>query len=127
MGMMPPTDRPGPARDRALAQKPRQRPRVPISLGEVVGALMKSEDIQRMRRFQHVRAALRSCLPERYLTRLTPIQLKAGVLTVEVADGLLLTEVRQHYASRIEQALAQAGTGISRVIYRVVRAKGSTR
>ena len=95
---------------------------MPRTDGDVVGALMKSEEIQRMRRFQRVNGALKDALPERHRAKLKPTQLKGGVLTIEVDDGLLLAELRQHHNHAVLGALATAGTGVSRVVWRLARA-----
>jgi hypothetical protein len=88
---------------------------------------MKSEEIQRLRRFQRVNGALSGALPASQLARITPIQLKGGVLTIDVADGLLLAELRQHHAQRLLAALATAGTGVSRVHLRLAKTKVTAR
>jgi predicted nucleic acid-binding Zn ribbon protein len=113
---------PGPERDRALAARPKLGGRWATPLGDVVGALMKSEEVQRMRRFQRVNGALKDCLPEGHRAKLKPTQLRGGVLTIDVADGLLLAELRQHHTHAVIAALAAAGTGVSRVVWRLERA-----
>lgn len=94
-----------------------------MALGSVVADLMRSEEIQRLRRFQRVNGALRGALGAAQLARITPVQLKGGVLTIEVADSPLLAELRQHHAQLLLAALAAAGTGVSRVQLRLARLK----
>jgi hypothetical protein len=118
---------PSPERDRLLAAKPRYAPRRPVALGSVVSELMRSEEIQRLRRFQRINGALRSALSASQLAKITPIQLKGGVLTIDVSDGPLLAELRQHHAQQLLTALAAAGTGVSRVQLRLAQTRLKTR
>jgi hypothetical protein len=74
-----------PQRDRELAAQPHYGPRRAVPLSPMVGELMKSEEIQRLRRFQRVNGALAKALPSAQLAKITPVQLKGGVLTIDVA------------------------------------------
>lgn len=82
---------------------------------------MQSEDLRRLRRFQRVAGALKSVLDERRLARLKPVHLASGTLTIEVADGPLLAEMRQHHHHAVLAALAAHGTGVSRLVWRLAR------
>jgi hypothetical protein len=110
-----------------LAAQPRHAPRRSVALGTVVADLMRSEEIQRLRRFQRINGALRAALPAGQLAKITPIQLKGGVLTLDVSDGPLLAELRQHHAHQLLAALAAAGTGVSRVQLRLAQTRLKTR
>lgn len=116
-----------PQRDRDLAAQPHYGPRRAVPLSAIVGELMKSEEIQRLRRFQRVNGALAKALPSAQLAKITPVQLKGGVLTIDVADGLLLAELRQHHAHHLLEVLAAAGTGVSRVHLRLTKTKSTNR
>jgi len=93
---------------------------MPVSA--LVDVLMKSEEIQRLRRFQRVATALAEVL-----SSTQTVQLRGGVLTIDVFEGLLLAELRQHHAHRLLAALAAAGTGVSRVVLRLAKTKVTTR
>jgi len=118
---------PSPERDRLLAAQPRYAPRRPVAVDAVVADLMRSEEIQRLRRFQRINGALRGALSASQLAKITPIQLKGGVLTIDVSDGPLLAELRQHHAHQLLTALAAAGTGVSRVQLRLAQTRLKTR
>jgi predicted nucleic acid-binding Zn ribbon protein len=111
----------GPERDRRLSAKPRYGYRAPQPLSHEISQLLGSETFKRLRRFQRVNDALKDALGENFLSRVRPISLKVGVLIVEVADTPLLAEIKQHYDHRVTQALAAAGTGVSRVQWRLGR------
>lgn len=116
-----------PERDRRLASRPRYRFREAEPLGEEIEALLGSETIRRLKRFQKVTDALKGAVGEAILAKLKPVRLQAGVLTVEVLDGPLLAELRQHRERAVLQALAQAGTGVTDVQWRIARAKQNGR
>jgi hypothetical protein len=116
-----------PERDRRLAARPRYRYRAADHLGDEIEHLLGSETFRRLRRFQKVTDALKGALGEALLARLKPVRLQAGVLTIEVVDGPLLAELRQHRERAVLQALAQAGTGITGVQWRIARSRPSTR
>jgi predicted nucleic acid-binding Zn ribbon protein len=98
---------------------------MPVSA--LVDVLMKSEEIQRLRRFQRVATALAEVLSSTQTAKIKPVQLRGGVLTIDVFEGLLLAELRQHHAHRLLAALAAAGTGVSRVVLRLAKTKVTTR
>lgn len=110
-----------------MAARPRYRYRAADSLGDEIEDLLGSETFRRLRRFQKVTDALKGALGETLLTRLKPVRLQAGVLTIEVVDGPLLAELRQHRERAVLQALAQAGTGVTGVQWRIARSRPPTR
>lgn len=112
---------PGPERDRRLAQRPRQRPRYAETVGDVLDSVLDREAMARMRRFGRVAGALKAVLPANALAKVRPVDLRAGVLTLEVDDSPLLAELRQHRAHALQVELAAAGTGVSRVAWRLAR------
>ena len=116
--MLPP---PGPERDRRLAQRYRTTPRHAETLGEVLDGVLDREALARMRRFGRVAGALTKSLPANALGKVRPVDLRAGTLTLEVADSPLLAELRQHYAHAVQTELASAGTGVSRVQWRLAK------
>jgi len=74
-----------------------------------------------MRRFGRVAGALTKALPAKALGKVRPVDLRAGTLTLEVDDSPLLAELRQHHAHALQVELAAAGTGVSRVQWRLAR------
>lgn len=76
-----------------------------------------------MRRFQRVAPALRKVLDDRLLGRVRPVRLNGGVLTLEVDDGMALHELRNHRAHALLAELSSAGTGVSRLVWRLAGAK----
>ena len=74
-----------------------------------------------MKRFAKVRGALDTVLGERERVKVTPISIQEGVLTVEVADSVLLGELRNHRAAALLAALAEAGTSVVRINWRIAR------
>jgi hypothetical protein len=111
-----------PHRDRRVASQPRLKFRSSEALGEIVSSFMTSDEMKRMRRFQKVAPALREALPELLLAKVKPVRMQAGVLALEVVDGLALHELRQHHAHALLAALAAHGTGVSRLQWRLARA-----
>ncbi len=116
----------GPERDRRLSAKPRYGYRATKPLAHEISQLLRSETFRKLRRFQRVNDALKSALGETFLSRIKPTSLKAGVLIIEVADSPLLAEIKQHYDHRVTQSLADAGTGVSRVQWRLARRRPTT-
>lgn len=116
-----------PDRDRRLAGRPRYRYRAANALSEEMESLLGSETFRRLRRFQKVTDALKGVLGDVILARLKPVRLQAGILTIEVADGPLLAELRQHRERAVLQALAHAGTGVTGVQWRIARSKPPAR
>ncbi len=110
-----------PDRDLHLARRQRLGFRRAEPLANEIEDLLGSEDFQRMRRFQKVNGALRQVLSVAQIQRLKPVSLKAGLLTIEVTDGPLLAELRQHHERAVLNALAHAGTGVSKVVWRLGR------
>jgi hypothetical protein len=117
----------GPDRDRRLAAKPRYGYRAAQPLGNEIEHLLGSETFRRLKRFQKVTDALKLAVGGERLAKLKPVRLQAGVLTIEVVDGPLLAELRQHQERAVLQALAKAGTGVTAVSWRIARAKPPTR
>jgi hypothetical protein len=111
----------GPERDRRIAAKPRHNYRAAQPLAEEISSLLGSDAFRRLRRFQRVNDALKSAIGETFLQRIHPVSLKAGVLIIEVPDNPLLAELKQHYNHLVIHALSTAGTGVSRVIWRLAR------
>ncbi len=115
----------GPERDRRLANKPRYGYRKAKPLREEIEQLIGSETFRKLKRFQRVNDALKVAIGEKFMTRIRPVSAKAGTLVIEVADSPLLAELKQHYHYKIINALSSAGTGISRVQYRIGRRKST--
>src|SRR4051812_3261438 len=112
---------PGPERDRDLARRPRNRPRYAASVSDLVAGLMEGEAAKRMRRFTKVVAALNRVLDERTRAKVKPVGLAAGTLTLEVTDGTLMSELRQHRDHELRAALVAAGSAVDRIVWRVQR------
>lgn len=110
-----------PERDRRLASRPRDGWRRAGSLADEVTGFRRSPEFAAMRRFARIHAALREALPPHAQGRVKATGMRAGVLALEVADGVLLAELRSTCAQRILAALAGAGTGTSRLSWRVAR------
>lgn len=110
-----------PERDRALASRPRDGWRKVAGLGAELESFRHSPEFAAMRRFTRVNTALREALPEHAQGKVKAVNMRAGTLTLEVADGVLLAELRTMCARRILEALAGGGTGATRLIWRVAR------
>lgn len=105
---------PSPERDRALARKPRLGFRKAEGIDSLVRGFLSSEEVRRMKRFAAVRGALAEVLSDKELTKVAPISIAAGVLTMEVADGVMLGELRNHRNHDLLSALAETGTTVTR-------------
>ena len=116
----------GPERDRRLAAKPRYRFRAAQPLGNEIEYLLGSETFRRLKRFQKVTDALKTAVGASILAKLKPVRMQAGVLTIEVTDGPLLAELRQHHERKVLQSLTLAGTGVTQVTWRIARSKPPT-
>ena len=119
--MVTPLPPSGPERDRRQAQRHRQGPRWAEPLGDVLDSVLDREALARMRRFGRVAGALTRTLPAKAVGKVRPVDLRAGTLTLEVDDSPLLAELRQHHAHAVQAELASAGTGVSRVQWRLAR------
>ncbi len=106
-------------RDRKLASQVRHGWRDAQPIAKVLSGFLHSEAGRRMRRFQKVTDILAGELPPNVLAKLRPVGISGGTLTIEAADGVILAELRQHRATRLQAALAKAGTGIDRIAWRL--------
>ena len=110
-----------PERDRRIANQVRYGPRWADSAGSVLDHWWRSADGQRIRRNRRLADALRAVLSEGELDRVEPLAIRQGVLTLGVADNLLLSELRNHRHGLLVATLVERGTGIGRVVYRLQR------
>ncbi len=110
-----------PDRDRRLAAKPRDGWRRVAGLGNEVESFRLSPEFAALRRFTRINSALKEALPVHAFGKVRAIAMRAGVLTLEVADGVLLAELRSTCNRRVLEALATGRTGASRLIWRVAR------
>lgn len=116
-----PVPPPSPERDRALARKPRLGYRRAEGIDDLVKGFLSSEDVRRMKRFAAVRGALNTVLSDKEQPKVQAIGIAAGVLTLEVSDGVLLGELRNHRTHDLLSALAEAGTTVTRLAWRLAR------
>lgn len=110
-----------PDRDRRLASRPRDGWRRADALGSEVEGFRRSPEFAAMRRFARIHSALHEALPERARGKVRAVGMRGGVLTLEVADGVLLAELRSTAVRPLLAALTAAGTGASRLAWRVAR------
>ncbi len=110
-----------PDRDRRLAAKPKEGWRRAEDLGRLVEDFKRSPEFAAMRRFTRINAALRDALPASAHGKVKPLAMRAGTITLEVVDGILLAELRTTCTRRILDALAAGGTGATRLVWRVAR------
>ncbi|MBA3709306.1 MAG: DUF721 domain-containing protein [Planctomycetes bacterium] len=110
-----------PDRDRKNARRQRYGFRDAEPVADSMSSFLDSPEAQRMRRFQKVAPALREALSPSLLTKVTPVRMQSGILTLEVSDGMALHELRQHASHTLLEALAAHGTGISRLQWRLAK------
>ena len=110
-----------PERDRMLARKPRQGPRWAEGIDHLVKGFLSSEDVRRMKRFARVRGAIDRVLSDKERPKVAAVSLTAGVLTLEIADGVLLGELRNHRSQALLEALIEDSTGVTRIAWRLRR------
>lgn len=110
-----------PERDRLLARKPRLGYRNAEGIDQLVKGFLSSEDVRKMKRFAKVRGAIDQVLTERERPKVQAISLQVGVLTLEVADSVLLGELRNHRAHALLKVLIDEGTGVTRLNWRIAR------
>lgn len=114
--------RSNPERDRRLAGEPRYQPRRAQELGDLVKSFMRSDEVRRMKRFQAVAAALAEVVPAERLAKVRPVSIAAGVLTLEVADAVLMAELRAHHQAALVASLTAHGAAANRIQWRLARA-----
>jgi len=105
-------------RDRRLARQPRYGARIE-TFDHLVKDFLSSEEVQRMKRFARVRGSLDRVLTERESAKVSPVRLAQGQLTLEVADNILMTELRGHRQAALLAALAADHTGVTRLVWRL--------
>lgn len=110
-----------PARDRQVAAQVRHRARWASGLGDEVARLRASPEYAAMRRFARVHGALAEVLPKAARGKVRAVAIRDGTCTLEVANAVLCAELRATCARRILDALALAGTGTTRLNWRVER------
>jgi hypothetical protein len=111
----------GPDRDRDLARQNRLGPRRAEAASDIVAAIVGGPEGARIRRFLRVGDALARVLPDQVRARLRPVRLDRGVLTIEVADAVLMSELRNHRQAEIIEALIAGNTGANRLAWRLMR------
>ena len=116
-------DHPGPARDRTLASQARNRARWASGLGDELARLRASPGYTAMRRFARVHGALAEVLPAHASGKVRAVAIRDGTCTLSVADAVLCSELRATCARRILDALALAGTGTTRLVWRGDRSR----
>ena len=112
---------PGPRRDRMLAARPRHGPRWSQDIGRLVDAWMRSPEARRLARLRRVSTTLAEVLGDDLLDRVRPLRIERGTLVLEVADSVLLSELRNHHQHQILAALTQGGTGVTCLAFRLAR------
>ena len=115
------SDHSNPARDRALAARPRHGFRNAVGIEAMAQQFLKSQSMRDAKRFQRVIGVLRRELGPELAQHVTPHALRAGTLTLVVADSILLAELRNHLHHNILEACVVAGAGVTEIIYRVAR------
>lgn len=110
-----------PDRDRKLASRPRERWRFADGLDREIDAFRRSPEFAAMRRFARIHSALLEILPKHAHGKVKALNLRAGVLALEVSDGVLLAELRSTCARQILTGLAAARTGATRLVWRVAQ------
>ena len=110
-----------PERDRYIANKPRLRPRRGLDVADLAQQFVRSSEVKALRRHAHVKTALTAALPPALLGRVSIGSVRSGVLSLQVADGVALAELKQHYDRVLRDALVEAGAGVSRITYRLAR------
>ena len=104
-----------------MARKPRLGFRKAEGIDSLVRGFLSSDEVRQMKRFAAVRGALAEALSEKELLKVKPISIAAGVLTMEVADGVLLGELRNHRNHDLLSALAEGGTAVTRIAWRLAK------
>jgi len=110
---------PGPERDRAIAAQPRYGFRCALPIDALVDQWLGSDEAKRARRLARVAGAMAGVLDARTRRQVRPVRFATGTLTIEVANSVLLGELRQHHEHALIDALARAGTGVTRLAWRV--------
>lgn len=110
-----------PERDRRLAARPRDGWRRAEPLATQLESFRRSPEFAAMRRFARIHAALREALPAHAQGKVRATGMRAGTLALEVVDGVLLAELRSTCSRQLLAALVAAGTGASRLSWRVAR------
>jgi hypothetical protein len=112
---------PDPDRDRQEASRLHQGSRQPLPVGKLVGDWCRSPEYRRLQRLRKVRLALIEVLGEDLAARVQPVAFGSTGLTLEVADGMLLAELRNHIHHELLGALADHGVGTQEIRYRLRR------
>jgi len=112
---------PGPERDRALARRVRHGWRRAQPAGELLRGWLRGPEGKRLRRNARVVGVLREVLSAAELDKVEPLAIRQGVLTLGVADNVLLSELRNHRHGALTAALVAGGTGVGRVVFRLQR------
>ena len=82
---------------------------------------MRSPEARRLARLRRVSTVLAEVLGDEFLDRVRPLRIERGTLILEVADSVLLCELRNHHQHRLVAALTQAGTGVTHLAFRLIR------
>lgn len=115
------TPPPGPERDRRLARQVRHGWRKAEGAGDVLRDWIRGPEGKRLRRNARVVGVLKEVLTDAEMDKVEPIAIRNGVLTLGVADNVLLSELRNHRLGDLSNALIHGGTGIGRVVFKLQR------
>ena len=111
-----------PERDRALARQIRHSGRRVQSSRQWVEQWVKSAEYKRLKRHRKIYSALEKALPSKHhRQKVRPMSITKGTLNLEVADSIVLHELRNHYHQTLVETMIAAGSGVSDVRYRLAK------
>lgn len=114
-------------RDLAQARQVRFGARTPVAASALVETIIGGPAAVKIKKFLRVNAILAKELPEALRIRISPVRLEGGIVTIEVADSVLLAELRNHHQHRLVAALVAGGSGANRITWRLAKTSNAAR
>ncbi len=106
-------------RDMAIARKHRDKPRYSKDLGDVAKQWLRGPEANRLRKFQKINTVMEDYFDKQIFECIRAQSFNNGTLTLIIADSVLLSEIKNHHHHHLHEALIHAGTGVSKIVYRL--------
>ena len=110
-------------RDLDQARQVRHGGRTAIAASALVETIIGGPAAVKIKKFLRINAVLAKELPAALRARITPVRLEGGIVTIEVADSVLLAELRNHHQHRLVAALVAGGSGANRITWRLAKTR----
>lgn len=108
-------------RDLEAARQFRRGPRREVHINDLARQWLHGPEARRIKKFQQINGIIQELFDAKTCERIQAKSFVKGILTLIIADSVLLAEMKNHHHHRLHDALIHAGTGVSKIVYRLKR------